>query len=347
MADQYALENIDDERLARIALCHLMPTGNELTGTLLQDYGAVQTLRYGLGEGLPGDDQATLHVWRSHFEGYDPTEMARGVELAEEHELRVLIPGDPDWPVGLNDLDRQAPYALWIRGDAPELLTRPLSERATLIGRQGSSFRSLDNAYSLATGLSHSEVVVVANSYPGIGRMALACTLGRPGGAIAVLPKGLDRRDTSGPNPFFNQVEENGVLVSETPPGRPTTRDTHLGQLRLVAALSAMTIVIEAAPWNDVVEAPMIAMQLRRIVGAMPKEKESIGGSMLKLPAWEVSAPDDIVRGLEAFARKQAAIDEISRPASASLRAATTALPEQLQRGPGSSQHHTGPSRTA
>ena len=48
MARQYALESITDERMARIALSYCMPLGNELTGRLLQDYGAVQTLRYAL-----------------------------------------------------------------------------------------------------------------------------------------------------------------------------------------------------------------------------------------------------------------------------------------------------------
>ena len=48
MARQYALESITDERTARIALSYCMPLGNELTGRLLQDYGAVQSLRCAL-----------------------------------------------------------------------------------------------------------------------------------------------------------------------------------------------------------------------------------------------------------------------------------------------------------
>ncbi|QBE48248.1 DNA-processing protein DprA [Leucobacter triazinivorans] len=349
---KYELKNITDERLARIALCHLMPSGNEMTGALLEGYGAVQTLRFGLGERPPGYDQTTLRVWRHHFAHYDPAELGQGIELAQRHNLRVLIPGDSEWPSGLNDLDRQAPYALWARGGNPEMLTRALPERATFTGWRAASSHSLFNTDRLATGMSQEGVTVVATSLPGIGRMALASTLGQPGGAIATFAKGLDMRNERLPDRFFDRVAANGMLLSETPPGRTASRDTLRGQLRLLAALSAMTTVVETAPRSEVMKVAAIALNLRRVVGAVPGKEGSIGadasnellsGGLVR----DVTTPADILRGLEAFGRKQAFITAVLAGPSTSVQTATTARSDQLQHRSSPAEIARGPSRTA
>ena len=126
MAEQYALDRISDERTARIALSYAVPAGHELNGRFLQGYGGLQTVQFALGAEARGADPTTLRVWRSHFDGYDPQLVARGFELAERHRLEALIPGDPYWPTGMDDLRERAPAALWTRGARPELLNRPL-----------------------------------------------------------------------------------------------------------------------------------------------------------------------------------------------------------------------------
>lgn len=347
MTHQYALENISDERLARIALCYLMPSGNEMTGALLERYGAVQTLRFGLGEGLPGYDQATLRVWRRHFNHYDPTEMALGFDLSQEHSLRVLIPGDADWPSGLNDLDRQAPYALWVRGDNLGLLTRPLSERATLVGRRIASSRNLLAAERLATGLSDEGVTVVALSSRGLERLALASAVERDGGAIAIAPRGLDLQIEHDPILPFEQATGNGVLLSEAPPGRLTMSDTVLGQQRIVAALSAMTTAVEAISKSDALASAVIASRLRRSVGAVPgTDASSVTNLLIHTGiAQAVTDPADILHGLEAFTRKQTFVNAVSEPSKPSAQSATTARPEQFQRRSSPTEIGHGPAR--
>lgn len=52
--------------------------------------------------------------------------------------LRILIPGDDDWPTALNDLGDRAPTALWMRG-ASSFLTAPLSDRVAITGARATA----------------------------------------------------------------------------------------------------------------------------------------------------------------------------------------------------------------
>ncbi|MEN0071969.1 MAG: DNA-processing protein DprA, partial [Propionicimonas sp.] len=74
-------------------------------------------------------------------------------------------------------------------------------------------------------------------------RAALAT---RPGSTIAVLASGLDRYYPAGHQELLTRVAENGAVVSEMPPGAAPTKWRFLQRGRLLAALSASTIVVEA-----------------------------------------------------------------------------------------------------
>ncbi|QBE48250.1 DNA-processing protein DprA [Leucobacter triazinivorans] len=277
MSERFALARIDDERTARVALSYIIPLGHEITGGLLQAHGAVQTLRFALGEQPRGLDAAALAYWRNYFSAYNPAHVDRSVQFAREQGLTLVTPDDADWPTALDALGSRAPYALWIKGSRPELLTRPLSERVSIIGVRSASGRGMYDADRLAVGLSLQDVTIVSTASPGIARAALSGPQRGPGGAITVLTHALEDPDAITPNGFLASIGENGLLVSECPPGRAPGRDSLQSQRRIVAALSAVTTVIESGPQGEAVQTARIASALHRQVAVVEGEPGSIG----------------------------------------------------------------------
>ena len=89
----------EPERLARVALGRLGEPGDPRIARQLQQLGAVRLYRE-LCEDDPRLDLAADAAARR--DGLDP---AAELERAARRGIRFLVPGDPEWPDGLADLD--------------------------------------------------------------------------------------------------------------------------------------------------------------------------------------------------------------------------------------------------
>lgn len=122
-----------DERSARVALAATLEPDDAVTGRLLAAVGAVETVRLAAGAGaFPKKvDSVEARLWRNKVAPrMDARTVTQALAEADRLGLRVLIPGDDEWPTALNDLGDRAPTALWLRG-AVSLLTGPLNDRVT------------------------------------------------------------------------------------------------------------------------------------------------------------------------------------------------------------------------
>lgn len=347
MAEPYALDAITDERTARIALNYAVPAGHDLTGRLLHRYGGLQTIQFARGDEPPGDNPTTMRIWRAYFENYDPDLVTRGVDLAEQHGLATLIPGDQDWPTGIDDLRESAPIALWARGTRPDLLNKQLWERASIAGSRAASFDGRWNSQQLSVWLALRGIPTVAASSHGVPRLALAGTLGSTTGGIAVFGSGLDDPYPATPNGFFNSIADNGILLSETPPGVRPSRDSLQGMSRIVAALSGVTTIIESGARGHAMDTALHAKRLHRHVAAVrgpENDMGSIGTDILldRLAALPVIDHHDITSALDNFRRKREMTDSINEP----LREAQSATPDELKRPQSARPQEHGPSRS-
>lgn len=263
----------DSERTARIILAAVSEPGDEITGTLVTQVGAEETLRLATDQRrkLPGIEPDKGKLWQRRLSARLTDSHADDLDAqTKELGLRVLIPGRAGWPVALDDLGDATPLALWVKGD-PELLTASLGSRVTLTGARAATGYGTQVASDLAQTLAAEPRILVSGGAYGIDaevhRAALAVSRGK---TIAVLAGGLARYYPAGNRELFDRIAGHGLLASEVPPSAPPTRWRFLARSRLLAALSGATVVVEAGARSGALHTAAHADELGREVGAVP-----------------------------------------------------------------------------
>ncbi len=175
---------------------------------------------------------------------------------------------DPRYPAGLRDAVG-APWALIGRGD-PALLTRLVPDQSvTLVGARRASTYGREVARELGRDLASAGLLVVSGLAFGIDACAHRGALDA-GPTVAVLGCGADVAYPAAHRSLWRRIGEGGLVVSELPPGCGAWRWTFPARSRIMAALSGMTVVVEAAERSGSLATADLAADLGRDVGAVP-----------------------------------------------------------------------------
>lgn len=277
------------ERMARAALSRLMEPQDAAGLALVRAAGAVDGLRVATGEiaAGPGLGQevasllvdnglsatgaelaAALRRWAPRIKDLAPER-----DLATMHRLggRMIIPDDPAWPAQLTDLGLHEPMCLWWRGLDMEF---PSPRRVVaLVGSRDSTSYGAAVTGDFAYGLGQRGYTVVSGGAYGVDahahRGALAGgTIDMP--TIAVMAGGVDRYYPSGNEDLLRAVANQGAVIAEVPPGSAPTRYRFLQRNRIIAALAAVTVVVEARWRSGALNTAHHAESIGRTVAAVP-----------------------------------------------------------------------------
>lgn len=158
--------------------------------------------------------------------------------------VRVIHPGDQEWPDALTLLGDDEPTQLWVQGKGRlnELAARSVSIIGARAATSYGGHVASDFGYTLA---SH-QITVISGGAFGIDALAHRGAIAADGLTIAVMATGLDVAYPSAHAPLFRRIAENGLLVSEYPPGTSPSRERFLARNRIVAALGLATVIVEA-----------------------------------------------------------------------------------------------------
>jgi DNA processing protein len=176
---------------------------------------------------------------------------------------------DPHFPVGLRDAPG-APWALFGRGD-PTLIEKLRPDSAvTIAGARRASTYGREVARELGSNLADAGLLVIGGLSFGVEACAHRGALDY-GKTVAVLGCGADVAYPAAHRSLWRRITDSGGLVlSELPPGCAPWRWTFSARNRITAALSGMTIVVEAAEDSGSLLTADIAADLGRDVGAVP-----------------------------------------------------------------------------
>jgi DNA processing protein len=254
-----------DERTARIILAIVSEPGDTVTGRMIRTVGASETVaRVVAAEGPDGD------TWQRRLAPrIDVAHTQRVIADAGRHGLRVLIPGDPDWPAGIDALGDRAPVALWAKGDTA-LLTAPVWDRITVTGARASTGYGEHVTTELTRSAVEDSRQVLSGGAYGIDGAAHRAALASGGATVSVLAGGLDRLYPAGHTELLTRVGREGLLLSELPPGAAPTKWRFLQRGRLLAALSGTVLIAEAGYRSGTLHTAARAVELGRPVGAIP-----------------------------------------------------------------------------
>ncbi|RIQ34966.1 DNA-protecting protein DprA [Jiangella rhizosphaerae] len=258
------------ERAARAALSAVTEPGDDRIALRMRDAGAEATWR----AICRGDDALDKsRVLRRRAEHVDGAEV---LERAERLGIRYLCPGEPGWPAPLDDMAATLdfgervppPLGLWLRGEG-DLAT--LAEWAVaVVGSRNCSRYGERVASDLATDLALAGRTVVSGAAFGIDAAAHRGALGVGGPTVAVLACGVDVPYPASHAQLLERIAADGLIVSEVPPGSRPMRAWFLARNRIIAALSAGTVIVEAAPRSGALSTATWTQKLSRETLVVP-----------------------------------------------------------------------------
>jgi len=270
-------------------------TARPLTGPLRADVRRVESTRADSPRADPRADPSRTH--RAEPGAASWPGGARLARAAERWGLRLrdaepsrrlaalvalggsfVVPGDPGWPVGLDDLGAAAPFGLWVRGEAD--LGALLGRSVAIVGSRASTTYGERVAVDLAAGAVDARACVVSGGAYGIDAAAHRGALSRGGRTVVLLAGGVDRAYPAGNAPLFEAaVGGGGALVAEVPPGSVPTKGRFLQRNRVIAAAARATVVVEAAWRSGAMSTAHHAARLLRPVGAVPGPVTSVASA--------------------------------------------------------------------
>jgi DNA processing protein len=259
---------VPPERLSAWLAIHLLPGVGPLTARRALDlYGDPHEVAFRL----------PASAWRE-FPGIDETTardivlarpaLMRRVELewdaAVRRDIRIVARDDPGYPSMIAALP-DPPVVLYVKGELPDGRVRLAlvgSRRATAYGRQF--------ARELAGDLSAVGVEIVSGGARGIDTWAHRGALEAGGRTVAVLGCGFAHTYPPENADLFRAIAASGAIVSEFPIQMSPLAENFPRRNRLISALSAGTIVVEATDKSGSLITAGHALEQGREVMAVP-----------------------------------------------------------------------------
>ena len=193
---------------------------------------------------------------------FESTAAFQSIEKSGAH---FIIPGDADWPLRVDELECP-PIGLIVKGN-PEILSNP---SLAIVGTRNPTPYGTRIAGDFAAGFVDREWDIVSGGAYGVDSAAHRGALVAEGRTIAVIASGIDLQYPSGNSRLFEEICENGAIVTEVMPGVPALPHRFLTRNRLIAALSQATLVVEAAFRSGSLRTARDAAELMRPVMAIP-----------------------------------------------------------------------------
>lgn len=281
-----------DEQIARAALARLLEPSDNVGLALVAAAGPVEALQIATGGTTCGPQlhRAFLDVldanghrmrtdvlthaigrWRTRVDALAPL---RDLETVRRFGGTLLTPESDWWPQALADLQLGEPLCLWVRGENPVAIP-PQQRVVSVVGSRDSTSYGTSVTAELAAGLVARGFTVVSGGAYGIDAQAHRGALvtareDHPLPTLGVLACGVDRYYPAGNEGLLREVAQRGLLISEVPPGSSPSRYRFLQRNRLIAALSSVTVVVEARWRSGALSTAHHAALLGRAVGAVP-----------------------------------------------------------------------------
>ncbi|HEY0994778.1 MAG TPA: DNA-processing protein DprA [Gemmatimonadaceae bacterium] len=180
--------------------------------------------------------------------------------------LRSLAGDDEHFPASLGDLPVPL-ERLWYLGDAALLRRAPA---IAIVGTRDATPYGMRVATDLARAFARAGALVVSGMARGIDAAAHRAALDAQGATVAVLGTGADVPYPAGHRALHHRLAREGLVISQFPPGMRAFRGCFPRRNQVIAALSGITIVVEAGFKSGALLTAHASLDLGRVVAAVP-----------------------------------------------------------------------------
>ena len=195
----------------------------------------------------------------------------RAAERVRQAGLTALCRHDPRYPPRLLHA-RDAPAVLHLLGDPGRLdvLADDEARTVAIVGMRRATGYGLEVARALGRDLATAGVPVVSGMALGVDSAAHAGVLDAGGLTVAVLGGGADVAYPARKARLHAEIARTGLVISEMPPGFRAYRWSFPARNRLIAGLTDLTVVVEAAERSGSLITAELAEKLGRDLAAVP-----------------------------------------------------------------------------
>jgi DNA processing protein len=263
-----------DERLAALRLHLTTGIGPRLFAALTEYFGsahaAAEASAADLAE-IRGIGRDSAYKMREAISAADPQ---AEFQKAEDAGVRILVRGEPEYPIALSYLT-DAPPVLYVKGT----LVPEDAQAMAVVGMRKCSLYGQDQAERLAAGLARAGFTIVSGLARGIDSAAHKAALAAGGRTIAVLGNGLSRVYPPENTKLAEAVIGRGALVSEFAMDVHEAAENFPRRNRIIAALSLGVIVVEAGRQSGALITARLAAEIGKEVFAVPNRVDAPGAA--------------------------------------------------------------------
>jgi len=250
---------LSQDRFARAAWSRVAEPGDAVANHLIRTHGPVAALELAALSTEP-----RVQRFRPRLEVLD---VERDLEIGAKFAARIVCPGDPEWPQGLDDLSAP-PYCLWVRG--PVDVASSCQRSAAVVGARSATAYGEMVATEMAAGLGERRFTIISGAAFGIDAAAHRGALATGATTIAVLAGGVERPYPSSHAALIARIVEVGAVISEVAPGSAPTKTRFLQRNRMIATMGRGTVVVEAGLRSGSLNTARTAAEHGRVVVAVP-----------------------------------------------------------------------------
>jgi DNA processing protein len=259
-----------------------------------------------------GPRAGAAHAFLASFDG------ALVRQRLAAREVLAVCRHAPGFPRRLHELD-DPPAVLFGSGRPEALLALDGEPALAVVGTRRPSPYGSEVAYALGRGLGAAGVVVVSGLALGIDATSHHGCLDGGGTAVAVLACGPDVAYPRRHRRLYERIRGNGLVLSEMPPGAAVCRWGFPARNRIMAGLTSMTVVVEAADPSGSLITADFARDLGRGVAAVPGRITSRvargTNGLLRDGAIPITGAEDVLDELfGAGVRRSARVSRVREP---------------------------------
>ena len=188
------------------------------------------------------------------------------LRACQEKNIHLFTLNDDAYPRRLKNT-KDAPLVLYCKGFLPDLDNTPT---VAIVGTRKATPYGMNVSRRMGAQIAACGGIVASGGATGNDTMALSGALSCKNPVIAVLAGGVDVVYPKSNTTLFSQIEKQGCLISQYPPGTPHYRWNFPVRNRVLSGISNGVLVVEAPENSGALITARAALEQGRDVFAVP-----------------------------------------------------------------------------